>query len=346
MELKKISFASDNNSGIHPTILQAIEQSNNGHCFAYGKDPITQRGEMAIKKEFGQDTEVFFVFNGTGANVLAVKSVVRSWQSVICAGISHLNEDECGAAEMAVGCKLIPLTEKNGKISVEQIADHLTWLGDEHRAQPKLVSITQPTEYGTLYTPEEINELAVFCKQNNLLLHMDGARIANAAVALSLSLRASTRDLGVDILSFGGTKNGMLMGEAVLFFTPGLTTETKYFRKQNMQLFSKMRFVGAQFDAYLNNNLWQHNASHSNQMASILFEQIKDVPNIQFPLPVQANAVFAIIPTLAIERLQQEFPFYVFNEKTNLIRWMCSFDTQKEDVIHFASRIRETMLSL
>lgn len=344
MNLMKHSFASDNNSGIHPNILKAIEEANEGHCFAYGSDPLTERGKQALKNVFGDDIETFFVFNGTGANVLAVKSLVRSWQSVLCAETSHLNEDECGAAEMAVGCKLIPLPVTNGKISIESIAAHLTWLDDEHRSQPRLVSITQPTEFGTLYTPEEIKAIADFCHQHHLLLHIDGARIANAATALSLSLRACTRDLGVDVLSFGGTKNGMLMGEAVLFFQPNLTSETKYFRKQNMQLFSKMRFVGAQFESYLQHNLWYQNASHANRMAALLFEQIRDIEGIQFPFPVQANAVFAILPLPAIEALQERFPFYVFNESTNLVRWMCSYNTTEADVLDFAAAIRQTML--
>lgn len=324
-------------------ILEAIHSANQGHAVAYGNDPYTEKAKAIFHDLFGADTDIYFVFNGTGANVLALRTAADSWQSILCSEYSHIYEDECGAPEKATGCKLVPLKTENGKFGVDQIREHLVWLDDEHRVQPRVVSITQCTEFGTVYSLEEIRTIADFCHANNLLLHMDGARIANAAVALDLPFRAFTRDAGVDIVSFGGTKNGMMMGEAVLFFNPELSKRAKYYRKQNMQLNSKMRFVAAQFEAYLTNDLWKQNAGHANRMAQLLYQEVKDIPGVQVVNPVQANGIFAIIPREITETLQQEFYFYIFNEHYNLARWMCSFDTEEADIRRFGARLRQLL---
>lgn len=336
----KKSFASDNNSGVHPEILKAIAAANTGHTLAYGNDEFTQKAKELLEMHFGDDIDVYFMFNGTGANVLALKTLTQSWQSILCSEYAHINEDECGAPEKITGCKLIPLKTEQGKFGIQQIAEHLTWLDDEHRVQPRVVSITQSTEFATVYSEEEIKAICDFCHAHHLLVHMDGARIANAAVSLGLPFRAFTRDLGVDVVSFGGTKNGMMMGEAVIFFNRELSAQAKYYRKQNMQLNSKMRFVSAQFIAYLENDLWKRNATQANQMAQLLYQQVKDIPGVQVLNQVQANGIFAIIPKEITPALQQEYFFYVFNEHYNVVRWMCSFDTTEEDVLNFAAAIR------
>jgi len=253
----KKGFASDNNSGVHSKIMKAIESANGGHFTGYGNDSFTEKAINIFKQQFGNETEVFFVFNGTGANVLGLSSVTRSFNSVICAETAHIQEDECGAPEKFTGCKLLPVETTNGKITPEAINHHLKGFDFEHHSQPRVISISQVTEMGTVYQPDEIKALAALAHKNNMLLHMDGARISNAAVSLGLDFKEFTRDCGVDILSFGGTKNGMMMGEAVLFFNSDLARQTKFIRKQSMQLFSKMRFVGAQFLAYFNNELWK-----------------------------------------------------------------------------------------
>lgn len=336
----KKSFASDNNSGVHPEILKAVEAANVGHTLAYGNDDYTRKAKDLLAAHFGDDIDVYFMFNGTGANVLALKTLTRSWQSILCSEYAHIYEDECGAPEKNTGSKLIPLKTEQGKFGVQQIAEHLTFLDDEHRVQPKVVSITQSTEFATVYSVEEIKAICDFCHAHHLLVHMDGARIANAAVSLGLPFKAFTRDLGIDVVSFGGTKNGMMMGEAVIFFNPELSAEAKYYRKQNMQLNSKMRFVSAQFIAYLENDLWKRNATQANQMAQLLYQQVKDIPGVQVLNQVQANGIFAIIPKEITAALQQEYFFYVFNEHYNVVRWMCSFDTTEEDVLNFAAAIR------
>ncbi len=265
----KKGFASDNNSGVHPSILKALENANTGHVVGYGDDPYTQKAIEIFKQKFGEETEVFFVFNGTGANVLGLSSVTQSFNSIICAETAHIQEDECGAPEKFTGCKLLPVEPVNGKLTPELIMHHLKGFDFEHHSQPRVISISQVTEMGTVYQPHEIIALADLAHKNNMVLHMDGARISNAAISLNMDFREFTKDCGVDILSFGGTKNGMMMGEAVLFFNPELTTYTKYLRKQSMQLYSKMRFVGAQFIAYFENDRWKETASHSNKMAKL-----------------------------------------------------------------------------
>lgn len=338
--MMKRGFASDNNSGIHPDILKAISTANEGHAVGYGGDPITQKAVQRFKQEFGEETEVFFVFNGTGANVLGLSTLTHSFHSVICADTAHIQTDECGAPEKFTGCKLLPVETIKGKISPTGIRRYLHGFDFEHHSQPKVISISQVTELGTLYTVEEIKAICDLAHEYGMYVHMDGARIANAAVALDLPFRAFTVDAGVDVLSFGGTKNGMMMGEAVLFFNPELIKNTKYIRKQSMQLFSKMRFVSAQFLAYFEEELWKKNATHSNHMARLLEQEVKKIPAVQLTQEVKANGVFAIVPSQIIPQLQEKYFFYVWDEHRSEVRWMTSFDTQEEDVINFTALIK------
>jgi threonine aldolase len=341
----KKGFASDNNSGIHPDIFKAMEMANHGHVKGYGDDPFTEKAIEIFKEKFGRETEVFFVFNGTGTNVLGLSTVTQSFHSIICAETAHIEEDECGAPEKFTGCKLLPVEPVNGKLTPKSIQHHLKGFDFEHHSQPRVISISQATEMGTVYKPEEIQALANLAHQNNMLLHMDGARIANAGVSLNLEFKTFTKDCGVDVLSFGGTKNGLMMGEAVLFFNPELTTFTKYLRKQSMQLYSKMRFVGAQFQAYFENDLWKKTATHANKMAKLLEAEVAKIPEIKITQPVEANGVFAEVPTEIIEPLQQKFFFYMWNEKRSEVRWMTSFDTTEEEIYEFAELIKTLIRS-
>ncbi len=339
----KKGFASDNNSGVHPVIFKAMAEANTGHVVGYGDDQYCQKAIQVFKEKFGQETEVFFVFNGTGANVLSLSSVTQSFNSIICAETAHIQEDECGAPEKFTGCKLIPVEPVNGKVTPEAVLPHLKGFEFEHHSQPKVISISQVTEMGTVYQPDEIKELAELAHKHNMLLHMDGARIANAAVALDMDFRSFTKDCGVDVLSFGGTKNGMMLGEAVLFFNPELAKYTKYIRKQSMQLYSKMRFVGVQFLAYFENNLWKETAGHSNRMAKLLEAEILKIPEIKITQPVNANGIFAIVPPEIIEPLKEQFFFYMWDEMNSEVRWMTSFDTTEEEIYGFAELVRELL---
>jgi len=336
-------FASDNNSGIHPAIFKAIETANIDHALAYGEDKYTQKAIDIFKNEFGSNTDVFFVFNGTGANVLSLATVTQSFHSVICAETAHIQEDECGAPEKFTGCKVIPVEAKNGKLSPKTLLPHLKGFGFEHHSQPKVIYISQVTEMGTIYTPAEIKKLAQLAHQHNMFLHMDGARIANAAVALNMKFREFTVDCGVDILSFGGTKNGLMLGEAVLFFNPQLSAHTKYIRKQNMQLYSKMRFVSAQFLAYFENDLWKKNAAHANEMAKLLATELSGIPAIKITQPVDANGIFALVPPEIIEPLRKRFFFYTWDEVKSEVRWMTSFDTTEKEIRAFVELIKQLL---
>ncbi len=339
-------FASDNNSGVHPRIFIAMQEANTGHVVGYGNDIYTEKAIQVFKERFGAKTEVFFVFNGTGANVLGLSSATQSFNSVICAETAHIQEDECGAPEKFTGSKLLPVEPVNGKITPEGIQQHLKGFDFEHHSQPRVISISQVTEMGTVYTPDEIRELADLAHKNNMFLHIDGARIANAAVALNMEFREFTVDCGADILSFGGTKNGMMMGEAVLFFNPELTKNTKYIRKQSMQLYSKMRFTGAQFIAYFENDLWKETAAHANKMAKLLEKEIARIPEIKITRPVDANGVFAIVPHHIIEPLQSKFFFYIWDDTKPEVRWMTSFDTTEDEVFEFSALIKKEVKSL
>jgi len=296
-----------------------------------------------FREHFGADAEVFVVFNGTGANCLSLQALTRSYHAVICAASAHIYTDECGAPEKFAGCKLIPIDTPDGKLTVEMVQHAYHGIGDEHHVQPKVISITQSTEMGTVYRPEQIRALAEFAHQHDLYLHLDGARIANAAASLGQTLRQATRDLGIDVLSFGGTKNGIMGGEAVVFFRPELAHDFLFWRKQSMQLASKMRFISAQLGALLTNGLWLVNATHSNRMAKLLEQEVRKIPPVKIIYPVEANGVFAKIPRQAIARIQDRYFFYVWNEEESVVRWMCSFDTTEEDVRDFAKFVAEAV---
>jgi len=337
------SFASDNNASVHPDILRAVAAVNQGHVVGYGDDPYTAAAVRNFKKHFGPDIEVFFVFNGTAANCLSLRPMTESYHAVICADGAHIYTDECGAPEKFTGCKLIPISAPDGKLTVEAVGHAYHGIGDQHHVQPRVISVTQATELGTVYTPREIRDLARFAHQRNMFLHMDGARIANAAVSLGLTLREATRDLGVDVLSFGGTKNGAIGAEAVVFFDKKLARDFLYLRKQGMQLASKMRFISAQLDALLSNQLWRKNAEHSNRMAKLLEKEVRKIPQVKIVQKVEANGVFAKIPRHAIAKLQKHYFFYVWEEERSVVRWMCSFDTTEQDVKRFAKAVAKVV---
>jgi threonine aldolase len=344
MNIANRFFASDNCSGIHPEILNAINSANNGHVKGYGYDSYTEEAVQSFKSIFGDDIDVFFVYSGTGANVLALESCIRSYEAVICSDVAHIHTDEAGAPERFLQAKLITVPSTNGKIHPSQFEPLLHGRGVEHHVQPKVISITQSTEYGTLYTANEIREICAFAKKEDLLVHVDGARISNAVAALGVSAKEMIKDAGVDVMSFGGTKNGMMMGEALVFFNRNLAKNFLYRRKQGMQLASKMRFISAQFSAFFKDNLWLNLATHSNQMAQMLANELSNFPSVQLTQPVQVNAVFAIFPTGIAEELQKKFPFYVWNEESNEVRLMASWDTQPEDIQNFISSLK-TLLS-
>jgi threonine aldolase len=342
-EIIKRGFASDNNSGVHPEILKEIEYVNAGHVVGYGTDPFTEKAKELFKEHLGRETEAFFVFNGTAANVLGLSGVTRSWNSVITAFTAHIEQDECGAPEKFTGCKVLTVDTPDGKIRAEMLMKHMHGIDFEHHSQPKVVSITQTTEMGTAYTADEIKALAGFAHERGMLLHMDGARIANAAVTLDLPFKAFTTDAGVDILSFGGTKNGMMYGEAVCFLKPGISVDFRYIRKQGMQLASKMRFISAQYIAYFRNDLWRINAEHSNSMALLLSEKLKGLKEIHITQPVQSNGVFAILPKAVAEKVSKTFFFYPWNEITSEYRLMTSWDTTEEDIDNFVELLKKEL---
>jgi len=337
------SFASDNNAGVHPEIMAALAAANDGHVIAYGDDPYTARAVAKFREHFGADVEVFFVFGGTGANVLGLKAATESHQAIICADTAHINVDECGAPEKFTGCKLLSVPTQEGKFRVGSFDHFMHGVGFEHHVQPRVISISQATEMGTVYTPKETKALATFAHKNEMVLHVDGARLSNAAASLRLPLKAITKDVGVDVLSFGGAKNGMMYGEAVVFFDKSLARDFKYTRKQGTHLPSKMRFVSAQFEALLANDLWWRNASHANRMAQLLARELRKISRITITQPVQANGVFAIVPKKYIARLQKQYFFYVWNEQTSEVRLMTSFDTTEEDIAAFVSLVRKTV---
>ena len=342
------SFASDNNAVVHPEVLEAIRRVNEGHVVGYGDDPHTESAVGKFREHFGSDVAVFFVFNGTAANVLSLQALTRPFHAVLCPELSHIYTDECGAPEKFTGCKLVPLPAPGGKLTVETVAHAYHGIGDQHHVQPRVISITQSTEMGTVYRPAEVEALARFAHDRQMFLHMDGARIANAVAAQgpSLSLRQATRDLGVDVLSFGGTKNGLMGVEAVLFFRPELAEDFSFVRKQGMQLASKMRYLSVQMEALLTDDLWRRNAEQANRMARLLEQEMKKIPRVRIVYPVEANGVFAQIPREAIEKIQERYFFYVWNEEESVARWMCSFDTTEEDVREFAEFVGAVLREL
>lgn len=334
-------FKSDNNSGIHPKVLEAIGKVNFEHDLAYGGDETTKEAIDKISEIFGKEVDVYFVTTGTAANVIGLSGLLNSYEGVVCADTAHINVDECGSFEKFSGSKILYVPGKSGKISKEDVQGFLVSLGDEHQVQPKVISISNVTETGTLYTAEEIKELADFAHENNMYLHVDGARIANAVVALNTTFKELITDTGVDLLSFGGTKNGMMIGEAIVSFNKEISKNFKFFRKQGMQLLSKMRFVSAQFIAYLEDDVWKENAQHANDMGKYFAEELSKFSGIKLKDYAGTNMLFVYMEKDLTEKLLERFGFYVIDASTNLVRLVTSFDTQKEEIDEFISAIKE-----
>ena len=339
----KRGFASDNNAGIHPDILKEVIEANKGHVKGYGTDIYTETAQELFREQLGSATETFFVFTGTAANVLGITGILRSWNSVITAATAHLETDECGAPEKFIGCKILTVDTPDGKITPELIEKHMHGFDFEHHSQPKVISITQSTEMGTVYTVPEIRKIARCAHSRGLLLHMDGARLANAAVALNLPFKTFTTDAGADVLSFGGTKNGMMFGEAICFLRPELSVNFKYIRKQGMQLASKMRFISSQYIGYFKNDLWKKLASHANSMAGILAEKLQQIDGLKITQPVQANGIFVIMPSDAAVKVMNHYFFYPWNAQTSEYRLMTSWDTTEEDIVEFVKLLKKEM---
>ncbi|MBN2733941.1 MAG: low specificity L-threonine aldolase [Methanomicrobiaceae archaeon] len=337
------SFASDNNSGVHPYIMQALFGANSGHVIAYGDDPFTLEAKNIFAGHFGDDVRVYFVMSGTGANTSALYSITRPYNSIICAETAHINVDECNAPGKFSGCRITDIPTEDGKLNVEMIKACIKGRGDVHNSQPGVISITQPTELGTLYSADEIRQICDFAHDNKMLVHMDGARISNAAFALDMPFKEFTRDAGIDVLSFGGTKNGMMFGEAVVFFRDDIATDFEYFQKQSTQLISKMRYISVQFSAFLKNDLWKINAGNANKMAELLADKVSKIEGISIAYPRHTNAVFVYLPKEIISKVIDDFPFYIADDENGIVRWMCSFDTTEEDIRDLLSCIRSQM---
>jgi threonine aldolase len=340
-------FASDNHSGAHPEVLDAISRANAGHADSYGEDDWSDRVGELFRRHFGPEARAFCVFNGTAANVLGIDAVTSPHESVICAATAHLHVDECGAPERIAGVKLVPVEGEHGKLRPELLTGLDGRRGDQHASQPRVLSISQATELGTVYSPEELRALADWAHERGLYIHVDGARLANAAAALDTSLRAITTELDVDLVSFGGTKNGMLAGDAIVFPRADLAEGFEFVRKQGMQLASKMRFIAAQFEALLDGDLWLRSARQANAMAQRLAEAAEEIDGVDLVHPVDANALFARLPGAAIDRLLAglpgRHPFYVWDEADDVVRWMCSWDTTEQDVDAFASAVAQAV---
>ncbi|WP_210491250.1 low specificity L-threonine aldolase [Patulibacter sp. SYSU D01012] len=332
-------FASDNYAGVHPEVLTAIAEANDGHAVSYGEDPWTARAEELFRAHFGDAARSWLVFNGTGANVLAYRALCRPWQAVICSDTAHVHVDEAGAPERVAGTKLLTVATPDGKLTPELVDTQLQRVGDEHAPQPGLVSVTQSTELGTRYSVDELRALADHAHAHGLLLHIDGSRLSNAAAGLDVPLRAISTDIGADALSFGGTKNGLLGAEAVVMLHDGVGDGMAYLRKQTLQLASKQRFVAAQMIALLEGDLWRSSAAHANAMATRLADAMRGIPGVELTQRVEANAVFALVPPGVADELRRDFRFYTWDEATGEVRWMCSFDTTEDEVDAFAGAV-------
>ncbi|MDE5422776.1 low specificity L-threonine aldolase [Ancylomarina sp. DW003] len=341
--MNKRGFASDNFSGVLPEVMEAIQKVNHGHSMAYGGDQYTASAIEKFKQVFGENIDVYFVFNGTGANVIGLSTLTQSWNSVICPSTAHIQVDECGAPDKFTGCKFIPIEVTDGKLTPELIKTQLHGFGFEHHSQPKVISITQCTELGTVYTPDEIKAICDLAHEHDMYVHMDGARLANAVASLDVDVREITNKAGVDVLSFGGTKNGMMLGEAVIFFNPELSKNAKYVRKQSMQLCSKMKFIACQFEALLTDDLWLRTARHANKMAKLLEAEVRNIPAVKITQEVQTNGIWAYIPKDKIETLQNEYFFWVWDEHAGEVRWLCSFDTTEDDIKGFVALLKEQL---
>jgi threonine aldolase len=333
------SFASDNYAGAHPEVIAAIAAANTGHQPAYGADAVTELLRDLIRENFGSQAEVYPMLTGTGANVVALQAMARPWEAVVCTSAAHIHLDEGGAPEKVAGLKLWPIGTDDAKLSPELLDTEAWGYGDVHRAQPTILSLTQSTESGTVYSPNELAALVDRARSHDMRVHLDGARLANAAAHLGVPLRAITTDVGVDVVCFGGTKNGALGAEAIVVLNPDAVPGVEFLRKSAMQLASKMRFVSAQFTALLTDELWRRNAEHANRLAQLLYREVVDIPGIEVVRQPQANSVFAVLPSDVTERLQRRFPFYLWDRTRGEVRWMCAWDTTPADVDMFAAAV-------
>lgn len=335
------SLASDNNSSVHPLVMDAIVKANQDHALGYGEDPWTAEAVQKIKETFTPDCTPLMTLNGTGSNTIALDIITRSFNSIICAETAHIYLDECGSPVKSTGCQILPIATPDGKLTPQLIGHHLHGFNDQHHSQPGAIYLSQCTELGTIYTPEELKAITTLAHQYGLYVHMDGARLANAAVSLNESMKALTVDCGIDVLSLGGTKNGLMMGECVIIFNPELTKNAKYYRKQSAQLISKMRYLSVQFTAYFTDYLWLKNATHANNMAKQLYNGLKSEPEIHFTQKVETNALFLTMPRMLIDQLHKEWHFYFWDEENNEIRLVTSFDTTQEDVSKFIETVKK-----
>lgn len=340
------SFASDNNSGVHPLIMEALAKANIDYALGYGDDKWTEEAICKVKEQFTSDCESLFVFNGTGSNVVALQLLTRPYNSIICAETAHIYVDECGSPAKMTGCQIRPITTIDGKLTPELILPYLHGFGDQHHSQPGAIYLSQCTELGTVYTVEELKAITALAHKYGMYVHMDGARIANAAVSLNVSLKAITIDCGIDVLSFGGTKNGLMMGECVVVFNPELSKEAKFYRKQSAQLASKMRYLSCQFAAYLTDGLWLKNAAHANNMAQLLYKELIKFSDIHFTQKMESNQLFMSMPRKVIDEMLQSYFFYYWNEGENEIRLVTSFDTTEEDIYGFVNKLEEAFLKV
>lgn len=338
------SFASDNNSGVHPLIMEAIVNANQGHAVGYGDDKWTKKADECLEGIFGKDVEPYYAFNGTGSNMIALQAATRPFHSIVSAATGHINVDECGAPAKFTSCMVKEVATLDGKLTPELINEQLHGFGDQHHSQPKVIYLSQATELGTVYTAEELKAISDLAHSHNMYVHMDGSRLANACAYLDVGMKELSRDCGVDILSLGGTKNGMMMGEAVIAFCPELAENLKYYRKQSAQLYSKMRYLSAQFTAYFQDNLWLKNARNANEMAAFLANGIKDISGINITQQLESNAIFLTMPKEVIQKMQETYFFYIWNEERNEVRLVCSWDTTKEDVDAFISHLKTVIL--
>jgi len=329
------SFASDNNSGVHPLVMQAITRANQDHALGYGSDPWSEEAVRKLKEVFITECEPLFVFNGTGSNIISLQLITKPFNSILCADTAHIFVDECGSPVKNTGCQIISIATNDGKLTPELILPHLHGFDDQHHSQPGAIYLSQCTELGTVYTVEELKAITALAHHYDMYVHMDGARISNAAAALNVTLKGLTVDCDIDVLSFGGTKNGLMMGESVIVLNASLAKNAKYFRKQSAQLASKMRYLSAQFIAYLTDDLWLKNAMHANEMAMMLYDGLKKYPEIHFTQKVESNELFLTMPHEVTKDLLKKWFFYFWKEESGEIRLVTSFDTTKKDVLDF-----------
>lgn len=333
------SFASDNNSGVHPLVMEALNLANRDHAIGYGDDPWTVEAVKKVKEEFISDCEPLFVFNGTGSNAIALQLATRPYNAILCAETAHIYVDECGAPARMTGCHVRPIATTDGKLTPELIRPHLKNFGEQHHSQPGAIYISQCTELGTIYTVEELKALTGLAHEYGLYVHMDGARLANACVALNATFKELTVDCGIDVLSFGGTKNGLMLGESVIVFNDALKAEARYIRKQSAQLASKLRYLSCQFTAYLTDELWKKNATHANKMAVDLYNGLVSIPGVSFTQKMESNQLFLTMPRKVIDKLLESYYFYFWNEPANEIRLVTSFDTTEADIQSFLAAV-------